>query len=327
MESFLSSRRLLAALVAVLLILSFIPTSGGPALEVLLSGAGLGQINESAQKHLEAQREQALKGFLLLSALKVGVAVLRSSEVGIIFNVKIGDLAVAVYDYVNFGWKVLVAAVAYYYAAEFLLDLTSVVDIWFLWSTLVCLAAWLLAVELSPESRKLRAILVRSGTSSAVLAALLYIALPLSFVGAGWVSTHITGGPILEANALYEDMKESMPSLVEERAGEEKGLGASGIETSSVTVPFPYDGSDPALAVKEESGERKDQTGVLASLVSGEKVKVLKEYLQQRSRTLATAVLRQTAAYLFNIVFFPMLMLVVLYLGFRYLTGLAAIRS
>jgi len=324
--SFLSSSRLLAALVAVLLVLSFIPTSNGPAIEAVFSQAGFGKVNEVAEEHLEQQREQALKGFLLLSALKVGLAVLRSSEVGLILNVRIGDLAVAVYDYVNFGWKVLLAAVAYYYIVEYFLMLAAVVNIWFLWAALVFIVTWLLIVEFRPGNLRLRAAVARTGMAASVLALLLYIGLPLSLVGASWVSAHITGEPIRAANMLYEDMSETMPSLLDKNAQVEEKTDASDIHTSTVTVPFPYDGSDPTLAITEGPKGDKGRAGIFAGLVSGHKLEELKDYLQQRSKALASAVLRQTAAYLFNIVFFPLLMLMALYLGCRYLISLAAIK-
>jgi hypothetical protein len=323
---FLSSPRFLAALVAVLLVLSFIPTSSGPALEVILSQTGLEKVSEAAEEHLEQQREQALKGFLLLSALKVGLAVLRSSEIGLILNVRIGDLAVAVYDYVNFGWKVLLAAVAYYYMAGYLLDLASVINIWFLWAALTCIAAWLLIVDFRPGNLRLRAILARTGMTASVLVLLLYVGLPLSLVGAGWVSAHITAEPISEANRIYEDMGRTMPSLQDETARVEKNTDTSDIGTATVTVPFPYDGSDPSLAITERPKGGMDRAGIFAGLVSGDSLRELKNYLEQRSRALASAVLRQTAAYLFNIVFFPLLMIIVLYLGCRYLVNLAVLK-
>jgi hypothetical protein len=324
--SFLSSPRFLAALVAVLLVLSFIPTSSGPALEVILSQTGLEKVSEAAEEHLEQQREQALKGFLLLSALKVGLAVLRSSEIGLILNVRIGDLAVAVYDYVNFGWKVLLAAVAYYYMAGYLLALASVVNIWFLWAALTSIAAWLLIVDLRPGNLRIRAVLARTGMTASVLVLLLYVGLPLSLVGAGWVSAHITGEPISEANRIYEDMGRTMPSLQDETARVEKKTDTSGIGTATVTVPFPYDGSDPSLAITEVPKGDMDRAGIFAGLVSGDSLRELKDYLEQRSRALASAVLRQTAAYLFNIVFFPLLMIIVMYLGCRYLINLAVLK-
>jgi hypothetical protein len=324
--SFLTSSPFLAALVAVLLVLSFIPTSHGPAIEVAFSKAGLSMINGAAKEHLREQREQAFKGFLVLSALKAGLAVLRSSEIGLILNVRIGDLAVAAYDYVNFAWKVLLAAVAYYYLAEYLLTLAGVVDIWFLWGALLCAAVWLILGNLLPQGLRLRSTVGRTGMATLVLALLFYIGLPLSMVGAGWVSSNITGQSIDEANSYYAQMGESMPSLLPETVQGEKSMAVSGINTGTVTVPFPYDGSDPSLAVTESPDREKGVSEIFSRLLSGDKLGDMKRYLEERSKALATAVLRQTAAYLFNIVLFPFLMLVTLYFGCRYLISLTAIK-
>lgn len=324
MYSFLSSPRFLAALVALLLVLSFIPTADGFLLERLFYDTGLGRINQTAQNYLEVQGEQALKGFLLLSALKVGLAVLRSSEVGFILNVKVGDLAIAAYDYVDFGWKVLLAAVAYFYIAEYLMTLASVVNIWFLWVALVSILAWLLVLDSRPGSSGLRTVFSRTGMTGSILAILLYIGLPLGFVGAGWVSAHITGEPISAANELYENMGDSMPSLLDDREMDAKGKGVSNIGTLTVTVPVPYDGTDPSLAITE--GPEYDGSGIFTALISGEKLKEFKEYLQQRSKALASAVLRQTASYIFNIAVFPLLMIIAFYLLSKYLIGLMFIK-
>ncbi len=324
--SFFSSTRILAALVTVFLVLSFVPTSEGPAIEAVFSKVGLSTVNGAAKEHLRQQREQAFKGFLGLSVLKVGLAVLRSSEIGLILNVRVGDLAVAAYDYVNFAWKVLLAAVAYYYLAGYLLTLAGVVDIWFIWAALLCAAVWLLLGYFRPQGLRLKAGVGRTGMVALVLALLLYIGLPLSLVGAGWVSSNITGQSIDEANSFYKEMGDNMPSLLPETAQGEVDTDDSDISTSTVTVPFPYDGSDPSLAVTEGPDRGESMAGMLAALVSGSKLGDIKRYLEQRSKALASAVLRQTAAYLFNIVIFPFLMVATLYFGCKYLISLVVIK-
>jgi hypothetical protein len=112
-----------------------------------------------------------------------------------------------------------------------------------------------------------------------------------------------------------------MPPLLEERSSLNAGSGSSRILTSSITVPVPYDGTDTSVSVTT-GPEVTSRSGGLASLVSGEKLRELRKFLQERSRTLASAVLRQTAAYLFNIVVFPLLTLVLVYSGIKYLWSL-----
>jgi len=317
----LRSPRFLLGVVTILLVLSFIPTSGSTVLETGIDKAGAGFIRERATEYLEVQRERALEGFLVLSALKVGLAVLRSSEVGLILNVKIGDLAIAVYDYVNFAWKVLLAAVAYYFLAEYLLDLTSAVWIWFLWAGFLFLIFGLGFSVFRPGWPRSRVVMSRAGMAGLVLAAILYFALPLTFVGAGWVSDHITDRPIREATSLYQQIRDEIPRFSER--GEKPQTGQSEIRTPSITVPVPYYGTDPSGVTIEDGQNAGEGNRFLSGIIPVERIRELGEYLQSRSRSLASAVLRQTAAYLFNIVVFPILMILVLYWGGKYSLSLA----
>jgi hypothetical protein len=319
---FLLSPRFLAALIGVLLLLSLIPTSEGPVLEVILLKAGLSSVNSAAAAQLNVQREQAFKGFLVLSALKVGLAVLRSSQVGLILNIRIGDLAVAAYDYVNFGWKVLLAAVAYFYIAEFFLRFIALVDIWFLQAALASIGMVLALGLWLPGRTRLRAGLRRIGTVSGVLAIVLYLLLPLSFVAAGWVSSHITGGSINEAGRMLEATQRGMPGLGGDLGVSQNGESSAPIRTPSVTVPFPYDGSDPSQVLVEDHGEKGEPGQMDSAPVSRGQLNHLKSYLEERSKTLASAVLRQTSAYLFNVILVPLLSLLVLYWGSKFMISL-----
>lgn len=315
------SSRLILGFIAVLLVLSFIPTSKGPLIDLLIAKAGVGEVQDQASQYLREQREQALKGFLILSALKVGLAVLRSSEIGLILNVRIGDLAVAVYDYVNFGWKVLLAAVAYYYLAEFLLDLAGTLDVGFLWAALVCLGLVFTMGAIHPGNWRPSVLFARTGWAAFAFTLILYLGLPLAFVGAGWVSVHVTGDSITEANRFFEELRDDMPGFLGE-SGREGSL-QSEIRTSSVTVPFPYDGTDPSKVVIVIPESEGGFAQLFAGAISTEKLKELRDYLEERSRSLASAVLRQTAAYLFNIVVFPLLMLLALYWCGKYIMSLS----
>ncbi len=324
MKTILNTRLLLGGLVILLLLLSVIPTPGRPAIEGILDTAGLGAVKDGASGYIHTQRELALKGFLLLSGLKVTLAVLRSSEIGLILNVRVGDLAVAVYDYVDFAWRVLLGAVAYFYLAEYFLKLVGEVDVWFLRAALISGGFSLLLASLMPGRLRLRGALGRTGRVCGVFALVLYLALPLSFVGAGWVSAHITGGPIEEANRVLEDTRHHMPGLAREQEGNRASPRASDLATPSVTVPFPYDGSDPSRVLTENGPEgvmSQQETGVS---LTREGLGRLKGYLEERSRTLASAVFRQTSAYLFNIILLPVLSLVLLYWGARFLLSLSS---
>lgn len=315
----------IAILLTVLLLLSLIPFSGSTLLEAGIGKAGVDQVNSSARTYIETQREQAMKGFLVLSALKVGLAVLRSSEVGLVLNVRIGDLAVAVYDYVNFAWKVLLAAVAWFYLADFFLDLSGRLDIWFLWGALLCFSVLCWMAFFKSNIGTMKVLLKRTGAVAAVLCFILYLALPLCLVGAGWVSANITGAAIEDANTFMEDLRDDMPSLLGN--GNEESSSPATVRTPSVTVPFPYDGKDPSQVVIENGGDESRFSRMAASLVPVEKVREFGKYLERKSKELASIVLRQTAAYLFNIVVLPLLMVFILYVGGRFAVSLVSAAS
>jgi hypothetical protein len=76
--------------------------------------------------------------------------------------------------------------------------------------------------------------------------------------------------------------------------------------------------------IVEKPEDNRRLARFLAGIVPAKRLRELKTYLEERSRSLATAVLRQTAAYLFNIVVFPILTLLVLYWGAKYLISLSA---
>ena len=317
-----ASSRTILGVVVLLLVLSFIPVSGQPLLEVMIQKAGVGPVQEAARDYLRAQKEQSLKGFLALSALKVGLAVLRSSEIGLILNVKIGDLAVAVYDYVNFGWKVLLAAVAYYNLAEFLLALSGMVDIWFVWIALVCVGLVSASAVFGPKPWRTEPFFKRTGIAALVFAFILYLGVPLAFVGAGWVSLHITGGAISDSNRFFTELERDFPRILGDEGVEDPG--GSRIRTPSVTVPVPYDGSDPSRAILGDAQGKKRPGGIRDGLDPGGTLREFRDYIERRSRSLASAVMRQTAAYLFNIVVFPLLTLLALYWSGKYLISLGS---
>ena len=315
--NFFRSPGFLLGVVILLLILSFIPTPKNNIFQAGIDKAGAGVVRESASEYLEVQRERALEGFLILSALKVGLAVLRSSEIGLVLNVRIGDLAVAVYDYVNFGWKVLLAAVSYYYIAGYVLDLAGTVETWFLWAGLVFLVLALILTVFRPVWLKPRIALLRMGTVAFVMTLIVYLALPLAFVGAGWVSAHITAKPIEEATRLFQELRDDMPGIGKEEA--KAHPGKPGIQTPSVTVPVPYNGTDPSGVVVENKGITGGVSHFLSGIIPLEKLREMGEYLEERSRSLASAVLRQTAAYLFDIVVLPLLTLLILFWSGKFL--------
>ena len=75
-----------------------------------LGSFGLAKINQLNEHYLEESFDKAFRGFLVLSAIKSGVAVLEGSEVGLGFNLEVGDIVQSIFDYVDTAWKTTLAA-------------------------------------------------------------------------------------------------------------------------------------------------------------------------------------------------------------------------
>ena len=70
---------------------------------------GMQRLGEANDAYLQEAFDRSLSGFLILSGIKSGLAVIEGSEVGIGFNLEIGDIVQSVYDYVDIAWKTALA--------------------------------------------------------------------------------------------------------------------------------------------------------------------------------------------------------------------------
>ena len=97
------------AILVMLIALGGILLAGTGLLDRAVQYTGLGALESANQHYLEDSYDRALNGFLVLSAVKSGLAVIEGSEVGIGFSFQVGDLVQSVYDYVNIAWKTVLA--------------------------------------------------------------------------------------------------------------------------------------------------------------------------------------------------------------------------
>ena len=70
---------------------------------------GMQRLGDANDAYLQDAFDRSLAGFLVLSGIKSGLAVIEGSEVGIGFNLEIGDIVQSVYDYVDIAWKTALA--------------------------------------------------------------------------------------------------------------------------------------------------------------------------------------------------------------------------
>ena len=65
-------------------------------------GVGMGMVTDSNREYLTEAFDRSLVGFLVLSGIKSGLAIIEGSEVGIGFNLEIGDIV----QYLGTDWVV-----------------------------------------------------------------------------------------------------------------------------------------------------------------------------------------------------------------------------
>ncbi|MCB2149524.1 MAG: hypothetical protein KQI81_23790, partial [Deltaproteobacteria bacterium] len=102
--------------------------AGTGMMDRVLSRCGLGELDRANHRYLEESYDSALEGFLVLSAVKSGLAVIEGSEVGIGFNLQVGDLVQSVYDYVDIAWKTVLAGGTILFMTRLALDGVAMAD-------------------------------------------------------------------------------------------------------------------------------------------------------------------------------------------------------
>ncbi|HSO18672.1 MAG TPA: hypothetical protein VLT88_04405, partial [Desulfosarcina sp.] len=183
---------MLAALAGIIL-------AAGGVLDRGMDRIGLGALARANQDYLDESYDSALEGFLVLSAVKSGLAVIEGSEVGIGFSLQVGDLVQSVYDYVNIAWKTVLAGGTILLMTRLALEGVTLVDHHILASAL---CAWVIsaAVQGFRPRRQAFVRLMRSVAAACMfVAVLLYLALPLAVFGASQLSVRITR-PMIQAS-------------------------------------------------------------------------------------------------------------------------------
>ena len=93
---------------------------------------GMQRLGNANDAYLQDAFDRSLTGFLVLSGIKSGLAVIEGSEVGIGFNLEIGDIVQSVYDYVDIAWKTALAGGTILLITRLVLEAIAAIDQWFL---------------------------------------------------------------------------------------------------------------------------------------------------------------------------------------------------
>jgi hypothetical protein len=239
---------------------------------------GLRYLSQANDRYLNDAFRKSLSGFLLLSSIKSGLAVVEGSEVGVGFSLQLGDVVQPVYDYVDIAWRAALAGGSILVGLQLALKGLDLVDHWVLAAVLLLallrsLAAWWRPnwhwlLEWCGEA-------VRFGTSMAVA---LYLLLPLSVTAAALLSNHVTR-PMLDAS--QEELKQIETEIRPRHLDQEvlADMAAQGL-------------SGPSLKTR------------LADTAAG--IKMLIAFLKGQTEKVAVLAFRLIAAYVFDCILFPL---------------------
>ncbi|WP_319521248.1 hypothetical protein [uncultured Desulfosarcina sp.] len=245
-----------------------------------LEYVGLEKLSRTNHRYLDESYDRALEGFLVLSAVKSGLAVIEGSEVGIGFSLEVGDLVQSVYDYVNIAWKTVLAGGTILLITRLALDGVTLVDHWVLALTFFLLLLLAAVQGLSPRRRAILRILKSFTATCGFVAVLLYLVLPLAVLGASLLSDAITR-PLIQDS--YRTFNQVSRTFLDGDATADTG------ETSGDASAL-----QSAKGLRERYGYFK------------KRLQDLEAYLGAQAKSLAGTTFQLIAGYLFDCVVFPL---------------------
>jgi len=283
------------ALVVMLIAMGGIVLAATGLLDRAAHRIGLGELERVNQRYLEDSYDRALEGFLVLSAVKSGLAVIEGSEVGIGFSLQIGDLVQSVYDYVNIAWKTVLAGGTILLITRLALEGVALVDHFVLALAFFALLLLAGARGFLPGREGLAAVFKTVAISFSFVAGLLYLVLPLAVLGASSLSFVITKPLIQESYAAFSQMRHTFV-----QSGDPSTVGELADDASTV---------ESAIGL----GQRYERLK--------KRLRELEAYLGSQAKRMAGTTFQLIAGYLFDCVIFPLAFLAVLTLLLKGVPG------
>lgn len=235
--------------------------------------SGMHKVTTSNEEYLQKSFDKALNGFLVLSGIKMGLAVLEGSEIGIGFNLQIGDLAQAAYDYVDLAWHTVLIGAIVLLMTRYTLQAAALFDHWCLTVLFGLLFLFLVVKWLFPGFRRGLVFARGLGVFVGVLAFTLYLVLPFSITGGAFLSNRITAPSINEAHDGLESVHD---------------------ELFRKNMPKREDLLSKAKVVKE-------------------RIEFVASYLKEKTRELSIWIIKLIAGYVFDCIIFPVGLFVLLF--------------
>lgn len=179
----------------------------------LLKTFGLTPLPAQNAEYLDESFDQSLRLFAVLSVVKVTLAVVEGSELGVGFGLEVGDLVQSVYDHVDIAWKAVLVAGVLLQCLRFLLETATYLDQWVMAAAFAIACLFLFASATRKPKSWLRNV---SGDATLVLTVacvVLYLVLPLSVAGARALSQRITAPSLHQAEVGVTDFSQELNEL------------------------------------------------------------------------------------------------------------------
>ncbi len=250
---------------------------------------GMENISDSNDKYLKNSFNKAVNGFLILSGIKSGLAVIEGSEVGIGFNLELGDVVQSVYDYVDIAWKTALAGGTVILLTRLMLKSVRLIDHWFLFLMFTTLFFSLIVRWFFPKYFKIARTFKETTYFLMLFSIALYILLPFSITGAAFLSEKITQPLIQESQNSFESIQEdfSLDAITNKLFPDEQEGDGSWI-------------SELNLKAKYEKTKHR--------------IKELSLYFKEKTRNIAIWTIQLIAGYLFDAIIFPVTFFIILFI-------------
>ena len=160
---------------------------------------GMQRVTNANDAYLQEAFDRSLAGFLVLSGIKSGLAVIEGSEVGIGFNLEIGDIVQSVYDYVDIAWKTALAGGTVLLITRMSLEAVNTIDHWVLTLMLLAMVIFLVLEWFFTAHARLANMFQEAMLFLLVMTLTFYYILPLGITAASFVSKKITG-PLIQSS-------------------------------------------------------------------------------------------------------------------------------
>lgn len=257
-------------------------------LDTLIYNSGGEILANFNNSYLDNSFERSMNGFLVLSTIKSGVAVLEGSEIGIGFNLQIGDIAQSIYDYVDVAWKTALAGGTVLLLIRLILQTIQLIDHWCLFALLLLAMSLFLMIWLFPRQEKVCRVLKEGLLFASVLTVALYMILPISIAGAAFLSKQITQPLVTDAQQGFESFQEELtPRALNDRF-------------------FPDSQSNaPLWSYLDFKAKLQNSREVIIKIG---------EYLKEITDDFAIWTIKIIAGYLFDCIIFPLAFFVVVYI-------------